>query len=578
MASSQLPLETLSTWAMFNDVDLVDVEAHEIPGCGLGLISNKALSREEETFDIPTLLRIPHELVLSAEAVENYAKVDRNFRELLDAAGHKTPTKGGVSTPWTEYVKYLPPQVPVTSLWTEPEREMLNGTSLEASTSSLPRTIRPRRHAAAATAMLRDLVQTSKLLARDWPGSVPPGCMPNHCTRMTAVGQPTGTERPRSATAAKIVALTDEFDELRETSAALPFWNELFWESDKVSLIDWARVDAWFRSRCLELPKSGEVMVPVLDLANHSSKANAYYEENGKDEVVLLLRPSCRVESGEEMTISYGDAKSGAEMLFSYGFIDPASAADRLTLPLAPMDDDPLGKAKAHIFDGAPNVEFDRTNGTVHWKSPFAYFMCLNEEDGLSFRVLQDHGGSRELKVFWQEEDVTATTTAFEQHINGHPLAQIFRLRVVTVLEDLVSSQLERLATGMSLEDLDASLSQGGLICGACINAAATLREQETSLLEAAVKALEAQVSLPFLSRLHSFWTSPASRPPSPSPTALPPPRVRAKANRDGRCAPTLQKTQLLADENVVAYLGSMEEAQNDLAVGETSNDEEDFS
>ncbi|KAF6844857.1 set domain-containing protein [Colletotrichum musicola] len=485
MASSQLPLETLSTWAMFNDVDLVDVEAREIPGCGLGLISNKALSREEETFDIPTLLRIPHELVLSAEAVENYAKVDRNFRELLDAAGHKstrhdiclflltqkvlsdrpkTPTKGGVSTPWTEYVKYLPPQVPVTSLWTEPEREMLNGTSLE------------------------------------------------------------------SATAAKIVALTDEFDELRETSAALPFWNELFWESDKVSLIDWARVDAWFRSRCLELPKSGEAMVPVLDLANHSSKANAYYEENGKDEVVLLLRPGCRVESGEEMTISYGDAKSGAEMLFSYGFIDPASAADRLTLPLAPMDDDPLGKAKAHIFEGAPNVEFDRTNGTVNWKSPFAYFMCLNEEDGLSFRVLQDHGGSRELKVFWQEEDVTATTTAFEQHINGHPQAQIFRLRVVTVLEDLVSSQLERLATGMSLEDLDASLSQGGLICGACINAAATLREQETSLLEAAVKALEAQ------------------------------------------------KTQLLADENVVAYLGSMEEAQNDLAVGETSNEEEDFS
>lgn len=92
MASSQLPLDTLSTWAMFNDVDLVDVEAREIPGCGLGLVSNKALNREEETFDIPTLLRIPHELVLSAEAVENYAKVDKNFRELLDAAGHKVRT------------------------------------------------------------------------------------------------------------------------------------------------------------------------------------------------------------------------------------------------------------------------------------------------------------------------------------------------------------------------------------------------------------------------------------------------------------------------------------------------------
>ncbi|KAF4808714.1 SET domain-containing protein 8 [Colletotrichum siamense] len=472
MATSKLPVETLPTWAMFNDVDLVDVEAREIPGCGLGLLVNKELSREEETFDIPTLLRIPHELVLSAEAVESYAKVDKNFRQLLDACGHKmvlsdrpkTTMKGGVSTPWTEYVKFLPPQVPVTTLWTEQEREMLVGTSLE------------------------------------------------------------------SATAAKIVTLTDEFDELRETSETLPFWNELFWESDKVSLIDWARVDAWFRSRCLELPKSGEAMVPVLDLANHSAQANAYYEENSKDEVVLLLRPGCRVLSGDEMTISYGDAKSGAEMLFSYGFIDPASAADRITLPLAPLEDDPLGKAKLHIFGGAPSVEFDRTNGTLSWKSPFAYFLCLNEEDGLDFRVLQDTGGSRELKVFWQEEDVTDTTTSFEQHIDGHPLAQIFRLRVVTVLQDLVAGQLERLATGMSLDDLDASLSEGGLICGACITAAATLREQETSLLEAAMKTLEDQ------------------------------------------------KTQLLADENVVAYLGSMEVAQNELVEAEASNDEEDFS
>ncbi|OHE99094.1 SET domain-containing protein [Colletotrichum orchidophilum] len=470
MASSQLPLETLSTWAMFNDVDLVDVEAREIPGCGLGLLSNKDLSREEETFDIPALLRIPRELVLSAEAVENYAKVDKNFRQLLEAVGHKvlsdrpkTSLKGGVSTPWTEYVKYLPPQVPVTTLWTE--QELMSG---------------------------------------------------------TVVGQ--------SATAAKIVALTDEFDEVREISSTLPFWNELFWESDKVSLIDWVRVDAWFRSRCLELPRSGEAMVPVLDLANHSSEANAYYEENGKDEVVLLLRPGCRVSSGDEMTISYGDAKSGAEMLFSYGFIDPASTADRITLPLIPMEDDPLGKAKLHVFEGAPTVEFVRTNGSISWKSPFAYFMCLNEEDGLSFRVLQDTGGSRELKLFWQEDDVTTTTTAFEQHIDGHPLAQIFRLRVVAVVEDLVASQLERLASGMSLEDLDESLNEGGLVCGTCISAAATLREQETSLLEAAVKALGDQ------------------------------------------------KTQLLADENVAAYLGSMEDAQNDLDQDEMTNEDEDFS
>ena len=37
----------------------------------------------------------------------------------------------GVSCPWTEYVKILPDMVPVPTFWTEEERLMLIGTSLE---------------------------------------------------------------------------------------------------------------------------------------------------------------------------------------------------------------------------------------------------------------------------------------------------------------------------------------------------------------------------------------------------------------------------------------------------------------
>jgi hypothetical protein len=37
----------------------------------------------------------------------------------------------GTSTPWTEYVKMLPENVPVPTLWVEEERDMLVGTSLE---------------------------------------------------------------------------------------------------------------------------------------------------------------------------------------------------------------------------------------------------------------------------------------------------------------------------------------------------------------------------------------------------------------------------------------------------------------
>jgi hypothetical protein len=37
----------------------------------------------------------------------------------------------GVSNPWSEYVKMLPLAVPVPTTWTEEERTLLAGTSLE---------------------------------------------------------------------------------------------------------------------------------------------------------------------------------------------------------------------------------------------------------------------------------------------------------------------------------------------------------------------------------------------------------------------------------------------------------------
>lgn len=39
----------------------------------------------------------------------------------------------GVSNPWTEYVKLLPSSVPLPTMWTEEERVLLIGTSLEVS-------------------------------------------------------------------------------------------------------------------------------------------------------------------------------------------------------------------------------------------------------------------------------------------------------------------------------------------------------------------------------------------------------------------------------------------------------------
>jgi hypothetical protein len=242
-------------------------------------------------------------------------------------------------------------------------------------------------------------------------------------------------------------------------------------------------------------------MVPVLDMVNHSASPTAFYEESDKDEAVLSLRPGCKAPTGTEITISYGDDKSAAEMLFTYGFIDEASMTDSITLTLNPFEDDPLARIKLYTFKSLPTVEISRTDGRIVWKSPFAWFMCLNEEDGLDFKVLQETGGSRQLVALWQDSDVTAQTHSFETLVKDHPLSEVFKLRVVTVVENRVRAQLDRMSQGASttagllgLEDSPAGIDN--MVRGECLRVALLLQGRETMFLESALEALEEQVRM----------------------------------------------------------------------------------
>jgi len=332
-------------------------------------------------------------------------------------------TSVGVSNPWTEYLRFLPRDVLVPTLWNEDERLLLRGTSLDVAIN------------------------------------------------------------------AKMTALTAEFDAVQSTSSVIPCWNELLWENKTVSFRDWVRLDALYRSRCLELPRSGESMVPCIDMINHSAEPTAYYDENAKDDVVLLVRPGVDLEKGEEVTISYGEAKSAAEMLFSYGFIDPASTIESLVLPIEPFDDDPLAKAKLVGFGEPPRVhlERERSSGSTSWKSPFVHLMCVNEEDGLEFRVLQDTEGGRQLRIFWQEDDVTDRVKDFESLLQSRPLHALFRLRAVIVVQECLQTQLGQ---AESYE----SVSEPGDVRPECLAAAQTLRTIEKGLLQSGIQALEVEV------------------------------------------------------------------------------------
>lgn len=351
------------------------------------------------------------------------------------SSGHNPSV--GVSNPWTEYVKFLPDEVPVPTLWTEDERLLLGGTSLEP------------------------------------------------------------------AVTAKLLALRAEFDFVQEKSSDIPCWNSVFWESGSISFRDWILLDAWYRSRCLELPTRGEAMVPCLDMANHSNNPTAYYEENSGDGVSLLLRPGMRISKGDEITISYGGDKSAAEMLFSYGFLDRTSTKESLTLPLESFPDDPLAKAKLVAFGEQPKIHVAHgDDGGIEWESPFAYLMCVNEEDGLEFRVLQDVEGGRQLRVFWVGDDVTERAKDFETLTRSHDLWALVKLRVVTIVQDCLQTHLQHMQSPMSLDTT--SDSEASNVRSECLEAATSLREVETGLLEMAVKQLEDEVRKPPLDEVRA--------------------------------------------------------------------------
>lgn len=485
MAQPGLPIEALPAWALLNGITFPHVKVANIEGKGFGVVCDGELKPE-----VP-LMAVPNNLILNVQAVDEYAKEDKNFKQLLDAVGHHSARRDillfllvqlvlaskehqapvGVSNPWTEYIKFLPKTVLVPTLWTEDERLLLRGTSLE------------------------------------------------------------------SAVNAKMTALTAEFDAVREAASSLPSWNDVLWPYNNeeggnasASLRSWILLDALYRSRVLELPKSGESMVPCIDMINHSTNASAYYDENTKDEVILLPRPDTKILPGEEVTISYGDAKPAAEMLFSYGFIDPEAIIESLVLPLEPFEDDPLAKAKLFAFKELPKVHVahDKGSSAVSWNSPFAYLMCVNEEDGLDFRVLQDSEGGRQLRVFWREEDVTDRIGDFESLIQNHEVPTLIKLRVVTVVQERLQAQLERAQSFANTSSL--RIGDVDLLRDECRQAASLLRSIETGLLEVVIEDLEKE------------------------------------------------RRVLLADGNVVAYLGSMETAESDLVGEEASNEPEDFS
>lgn len=301
------------------------------------------------------------------------------------------------------------------------------------------------------------------------------------------------------AIAAKMKSLEREFDSLRQQTASIPWCAEYWWDEDRgiLSPDDWKQVDAMYRSRALEFPGIGDSMVPCLDMANHASGelTAARYETSSDGDALLLLRHEVQLQQGGEVTITYGDDKGACEMIFSYGFLeDGISDARDVFLDLAMAEDDPLGRAKHAVASCAPGVRLSNRSGRVTWEGDYIWLICLNEEDGLQFRVVQTIDGDRQLEALFKDKPLESTAR-LKEYLQVDLLWEVYRLRAVSIIQDRVEQQLKVLY----------SVADGGGDCDEVGDSqvrqrprefAMRLRDLETRLLEQAYEDLEGEVCM----------------------------------------------------------------------------------
>lgn len=188
--------------------------------------------------------------------------------------------------------------------------------------------------------------------------------------------------------------------------------------------------------------------------------------------------------------------KSAAELVFTYGFL-PAlqSSALWLALDLKSQPDDPLALAKEAVFRSAPILRLIDLGSEILWTGDFVWLMCVNEEDGLSFRVLRSVDGARQLQVMWNEEEVN-DISKLEERLEVSGLWEVYQLRALILVQERIGAQLRELVgveeelarVGETKED------EGDMIVdGEVREVAGRLRQLERRLMEKVVVSLEDQ-------------------------------------------------------------------------------------
>lgn len=78
-----LPQDAFLPWAMLNEVTFNRTVPGIVPGRGGALLAKENLNADGDKSNV--LLTVPKDLIISLERVQDHAKVDKDFRELLES-------------------------------------------------------------------------------------------------------------------------------------------------------------------------------------------------------------------------------------------------------------------------------------------------------------------------------------------------------------------------------------------------------------------------------------------------------------------------------------------------------------
>lgn len=81
----QLPREAFLPWALLNEVTFNRTVPGVVAGRGGALLAKESLDADKDAS--PVLMTVPQDLILSLERVNEHAKVDKDFREVLESLG-----------------------------------------------------------------------------------------------------------------------------------------------------------------------------------------------------------------------------------------------------------------------------------------------------------------------------------------------------------------------------------------------------------------------------------------------------------------------------------------------------------